>query len=186
MKRNTIIIPLIIVFLGLFATGCGNSTPDEKQQKKAPNQTVKKDEEQKKKAKRKPLPRIGKLKKSGKITNAAIQFVNGTDVRKAKDPVRITDEFIEIKGAAIDRPMKKTAAGVYLKINDQYFKARYGQKNPTLVRALKNKDYIKSGFSAKIAKSKFEKGDYDVTLLVVSSNRKVYYEVKKKIKIKIR
>lgn len=172
----------LVSFIG---TGCSDSTSNKNQQKKTPNQTVKKDA-QKKKPKAKPLPRIGKLKKSGKITNAAIQFVNGTDVRKVKDPVRITDEFIEIKGAAIDRPMKQTAAGVYLKINDQYFKARYGQKNPTLVRALKNKDYIRSGFSAKIAKSKFEKGDYDVTVLVVSSNRKVYYEVKKKTKIKIR
>jgi len=184
MRRNRIIL-LTIVFLGFIIAGCGDSTPDTNQKKKT-DKIIKKDRQKKKKPKPKPLPAINKLKKSEKSTNASIHFINGTNIRKNEDPTRITNEFIEIKGVAIDRPRKGTAAGVYLKINDQYFKAKYGQKHQAFVRKFKNKKYLKSGFFAKIPKNKFKKGDYDITILVVSNNRNNYYEVKKKTKIKIR
>jgi len=174
---------LIIIGIGAF-TACQSDSKTVKAPENKQQQIKKKKAPQKKKIK--PLPTIDRLKKSERGTNGSIHFINGIDIRKTKEVPRITDEFIEIKGVAIDRPAKKTAAGVYLKIGDQFFKTRYGRKNRALSRKLKSKKYDNAGFSVKIPKSKLKEGDYDIGVFVVSRSRKSYYQLKKETKIKIR
>lgn len=55
-----------------------------------------------------------------------------------------------------------------------------------LQKELKIPNIKKVGFIANIPKDKIKKGDYEVSLYVVSSDRKSYYETDDKIKIKIR
>jgi len=151
--------------------------------KKKPNQRK---ANKKKRVKSKPLPPITKLKKSTKQTQASISKISGNIVAKDKQPFRITEDKIIIRGMAIDRPRKTAAAGVYVKIGEQYFRANYGQPSKKFANKAKNPKYRRAAFTANIPKRKIKNGDYEVSLCVVSSDRKTYYEQKKKVKIKIR
>jgi|GEM_PF-1171658 len=190
--KNLLPLLFIIFTISVFTncqsdsqTAKKNKTEQRKKanKKKKPNQ---KQANKKKNTKPKPLPPIAKLKKSDKQTRGSIYNINGSNTAKGKQPFRITDKNITIKGRAIDKPRKTAAAGVYVKIGKQYFKANYGQPSKAFADNTKNPKYNKVAFTANIPKSKIKNGDYEVSLCVVSSDRKTYYEQKETIKIKIR
>lgn len=210
MKRILHLL-FIILTLSLFATSCQSDKPTnevseirkkqiEKTNKKKANQKKltqrqkanQKKLNQRKKANQKKakstaaLPPISQLKKSEKNTHAFIKTINDKNAAKDKQPFRITENKITIKGMAIDKPRKTAAAGVYVKIGDQFFKTDYGQPQRAYAERAKNMKYLKSGFTLTIPKNKIENGDYDVSLYVVSSDKKNYYETAKKVKVKIR
>lgn len=188
------LLPLLIIIFSIsIYTSCQNDSASTKktktEQRKKLNKAKKankKNANKKKNAKPKPLPPISKLKKSDKQTRATIHEVNGNKAAKDKQPFRLTDKNILVKGIAIDRPRKNPAAGVYVKIGEQYFKANYGKPSKILAEQTKNPRYSKAGFSVNIPKTKIKNGDYEVSLCVVSSDRKTYYEQKEKVKIKVR
>lgn len=159
-----------------------------KNKKKKPNQKQanKKKKLNQKQAKPKPLPPLNKLKKSDKQTKGFVKVINDKNLFKVKQPIRITEEMIKITGVAIDRAKKTRAAGVYVKIGDQTFKAKYGLSDKAFAQKMKNQKFLKSGFTVTIPKAKIKRGDYDLSLHVVSSDRKTYYEQKEKVSIKIR
>lgn len=202
MKR---IIPLLIIFVvGLCFTACQNDPKtaekpkvvQKKNQKKKNQQKKNQKKKQQKKnqqkkpadtAKAKALPPISKLKKSDKVTTARIRMINDQKIKSdMKTPPRITDDVLKIAGVAIDKPQKTAAAGVYLKIGEKFYKTNYGQPNKAIVKSLKNPKYLKSNFRIQIPTAGIKKGNYDVGIFVVSSDRKTYYEVKDKVAIKIR
>lgn len=196
MKRILYLL-LTIFTLGLFATSCQNDKPAQKpkselrkkQQQKKANQrkaNQKKKRKNQKRAKPAALPPISKLKKSTKQTQAVIRTINDKNPGKDKQPFRITEKTITVKGVAVDTPRKTAAAGVYVKIGKQFFKTNYGQPQKAFADRAKNPKYLKSGFTVKIPKAKIKQGDYDVSLYVVSSDRKTYYEIAKTVKVKIR
>ena len=138
------------------------------------------------KTKSEPLWSMNKFKKSAEQTLAKIQNINGNSVAKAKQPFLINSQDIIIKGIAIDRPHQTSAADVYVKIGKQYFKAKYGKPSKGVVANTKNPKYNKAGFVAHIEQGKIKKGDHEVSLCVVSSDRKVYYEQKNKVRIRVK
>jgi len=186
---------LIIIFTISVFTSCQNDSPSTKksktEQRKKLNKVKKADKKKvnKKKntkAKPKPLPPISKLEKSDKQTRVIIQNVSGKNIAKDKQPFRLTEDKITVRGIAVDTPRKTAAVGVYVKIGDQYFKANYGKPSKDFANRTKNPKYGKAGFVATIPKDKIKRGDYELSVCVVSSNRKTYYEQKDKIKIKVR
>jgi len=192
--KNLLPILFIIFTISLF-TNCQSDSQTAKkpktEQRKKTNKNKKKKANQKKankkkKAKPKPLPPLNKLKKSDKQTRALVKVINDKNLFKAKQPIRITEETIKITGAAIDKAKNTRAAGVYVKIGKQTFKAKYGLPDKAFAKTMKNQKFLKSGFTITIPKAKIKRGDYDVNLCVVSSDRKTYYEQKDKVKIKIR
>ncbi len=213
--KKILYLSLLIFTLGLFAAGCQNDGTAQKEPSEIRKQHLKKENRRKakqnrqgrqknqQKAKRKKakpqkklkeqntpqsaaLPPISQLKKSEKNTHAFIKTINGKNAAKDKQPFRITENKITIKGMAIDKPRKTAAAGVYVKIGDQFFKTDYGQPQRAYSERAKNPKYLKSGFTVVIPKNKIKNGDYDVSLCVVSSDKKNYYEMAKKVKVKIR
>jgi len=200
MKR-ILYLSLVIFTLSLFTTSCQNDKPAQnpkpelrkKQQQRKANQKKKQNQKkanQQKKTKPalkpKRLPKISQLKKANIQTQAAIKTINENKVAKGKQPFRLTGKNIVIKGMAIDKPRKTAAAGVYVKIGNQFFETNYGQNQRAFADRSKNPKYLKSGFTITIPKAKIKNGDYDVSLCVVSSDRKTYYETEKKVKVKIR
>ena len=191
--KNLLPLLFIIFSISLF-TSCQNdkSTTTKKpktEQRKKANQNKKKKPTKKqanKNTKPKPLPPLSKLKKSDKKTHALIKNINDKSLFKTKQPIRITEDEIKIKGVAIDSHKQATAAGVYLKIGNQTFKAKYGLPDKEIVKNKKKKKYLKSGFTLNIPKTKIKNGDYDINIYVVSSDRKTYFESKQNVKIKIR
>lgn len=131
------------------------------------------------------LQPIDKLKKSERQTRAMIKRINDEPVLEAKQSLEITDDMIEITGIAIDSHERNLAVGVYIKIDDQLFEAKYGIPDEGIVKHTKEKKYYKSGFFVEIPKNKLKKGKCDISLLVISSDRKTYYEQKKKVSIKV-
>ncbi len=191
---------LVIFTLALFAVSCQSdkqNTPSElrqnqlkkaNQKKKQKNQRKAKQKKtnQQKKAKPAGLPLISQLQKSEKQTHAFIKRINDKNPVIDKPPFRLTENTITIKGMAIDKPRRTAAAGVYVKIGDQFFKTDYGQSQRAYAERAKNPKYLKSAFTVTIPKHKIKQGDYDVSLCVVSSDKKKYYETAKKVKVEIR
>ena len=177
--------------MSLFTNCQGDSQTTEKSKtEQRKNNNKKKNPNQKKANKKKNtapklLPPIGKLKKSQKKTRAYIYNISDKSVTKDKQPFRITDDIV-VKGIGIDQPRKTVAEGVYVKIGKQYFKADYGKPSKDFATKAKNPKYAKAGFVVTIPKGKIKKGDYEVGVCVVSSDRKTYYEQEKKVSIKVR
>lgn len=64
--------------------------------------------------------------------------------------------MIKIKGVAIDIHNNSVAAGVYVKTDNQLFKAKYGLPDNEIVRRTKKQKYLKSGFILTIPMNKLK------------------------------
>jgi len=183
--RKILFVFIISLVCSLVITSCQSDTAN--QQKNKTEQKKARGKKKKNAKKKKPLPPMNKLTKSAKSTTGYINLINNTKITKdlTKTP-RITDDTLKISGIAIDKPRKTAAAGVYVKIGKKYYKTKYGQANKALAKRLKNPKYSRSGFRVNIPSAKIGKGDYEVEVFVVSSDRKNYYKQKNPVKIKIR
>lgn len=110
--KNLLPLLVIIFTISLFA-GCqndGSTTKKSKTEQHKKLKKVKNANKKKKNAKPKPLPPIGKLKKSTNQTKASIYSINENKAAKDKQPFRLTEKNIVIKGTAIDKPKKNACS----------------------------------------------------------------------------
>ena len=86
------------------------------------------------------------------------------------------DAALAITGWAVDEPKKAPAGGVDLVIDGVPYSAHYGTERTDVATHFKRPAYANSGFELRMAAGQINKGPHAVSMRVISSNRKSYYE----------
>jgi hypothetical protein len=138
------------------------------------------------KAKTVKLPPMDKLIKLKQTTHYSVNRVGEQVVKDAKQPIAITGNMLSIRGWAFDKAAKEAAGGVYIKIGDKSFPAT-ATPSPGIAKNFKNPALSKSGFSLNVPVNQIGKGQFDISVFVLTSNQKAAYAPLpvKNIKIKI-
>ncbi|AIQ32634.1 hypothetical protein P40081_34465 [Paenibacillus sp. FSL P4-0081] len=84
------------------------------------------------------------------------------------------DQFFKLTGWALDKNAGKTAADVYLKINDKYYNGYYGIGRSSVSDYFGNPQLINSGFTFNINKDDIINAN-KVSLVIVSNDRSYQY-----------
>jgi len=127
------------------------------------------------------LQELGRYRQSDKQSNYAIDNVNGQVVQKQNFPLILTDEVIEINGWAYDSPNNILADGIYIKIDDLYFKASYGINRDDVGKYFKNDKIADSGWNISIPVDEIGKGNHIFAVIIVSKNDSVFYNTNSNI-----
>lgn len=113
----------------------------------------------------------------------------GGQVPKLNAPVAINAQqtpTITIRGWAVDQRATREAGGVIINVDGKTdVVADYGLNRPDVASNLKNSAYANAGFRATIDAATLDKGRHTLTMRVVTSDRKGYYEQKQKYELNI-
>jgi hypothetical protein len=86
------------------------------------------------------------------------------------------DTRIAFLGWAIDGSTKTPAGGVDVVVDEAPYVAKYGIARPDVGTFFKRPDYTNSGFELILAPGKLPKGPHSVSIRIISSDRKSYYQ----------
>ncbi|QWR76317.1 hypothetical protein [Candidatus Magnetomonas plexicatena] len=122
------------------------------------------------------LPPFSKLKALNEGTYC-ICSLNGKEMAEIKEPVVINDkqQIMKIDGWAIDIFKKYVAGGVYIKIDDTLYPTFYGTDRVDVAVHFKMPRYRYSGFDTEITTSSIEKGIHKLSVIVLTNDRKYYF-----------
>ena len=95
------------------------------------------------------------------------------------------DDFVFIKGWAIDRTSDSTASAVLVNIDGKSYQMRYGGDRSDVASVMNKPSYRYSGFEARIPADEIGKGRHALYLEVVTRNRNSYEVPKRKVIFKL-
>jgi hypothetical protein len=115
--------------------------------------------------------------------------VAGDRVSQENQSIIVPEEtpFIKMTGWALDTSNESTAGEVYIDIDGELFPAFYGTRvRQNVARYLGGPAYTYSGFERAIPVSEIGAGSHELSIVVVTSDRKGYYRPDQKVAIEIR
>ncbi|MBF0318263.1 MAG: hypothetical protein HQL01_00455 [Nitrospirae bacterium] len=123
------------------------------------------------------LPPISELK-ALPIETYCSGILNSQLMNNITSQVVIEDKhnIMRVEGWAVDNMEKDIAGGVYIKIDDMLFPALYGLYRPDVGNHLKSHAYVNSGYEAEIPVSLIDKGIHNLSIVVLTKDRKHYYK----------
>lgn len=94
--------------------------------------------------------------------------------------------FVKLEGWAVDTGNKSMAGGVYIDIDGELFPAFYGTKVEQRIRRyLGGFAYRYSGFERAIPVSRIGTGSHELSIVVLTHDRKGYYRPDQKVVLEI-
>ena len=94
--------------------------------------------------------------------------------------------FIKLEGWAVDADNESTAGGVYIDIDGRLFPAFYGTRvKQKMTRSLGGPEYRYSGFERAIPVSEIGAGSHELSIVVLTHDRKGYYRPDHKVALEI-
>ena len=114
--------------------------------------------------------------------------VSGDGVSQEDQSVVVSEEtsFIQLTGWAVDAGNESTAGGVYIDIDGELFPAFYGTKvEQRVARYLGGPAYRYSGFERAIPVSEIGAGSHELSIVVLTADRKGYYRPDQKVALEI-
>jgi len=93
-------------------------------------------------------------------------------------------KFVQVSGAtpfgitgwAIDEANKSTAEGVDVVIDQAPYSAHYGSERTDVAKHFNQPNYQNSGFELTVAPGQLAKGPHSVSIRVIASDKKSYYQ----------
>ena len=131
-----------------------------------------------------PLPPLSDLAPVASPTPSeagAITGVIGLITRERSSVVLEGMSFITVRGWAVDVDDRDTAGGVYVDRDGKLFPAFYGDKRKKVARRLGVTAYEHSGFERAIPVSEIGAGTHELSIVVLTNDRKGYYRPNEKI-----
>lgn len=122
-------------------------------------------------------PKPGRLDAARGSTRGVVSRINQMRAIKNRGPVTVSaDEvLVSVKGWAVDRKAEKAAGGVYVSVEGDLYPAYYGANSENVARKFGVPAYANVGFQADIPVSELEDGTNELSLIVLTSDRKAYY-----------
>lgn len=114
--------------------------------------------------------------------------VSGDGVSQEDQSVVVPEEtsFIQLTGWAVDASNESTAGGVYIDIDGELFPAFYGTRvGSEVVRDLGGRAYRYSGFERAIPASEIGAGSHELSIVVLTADRKGYYRPDQKVALEV-
>jgi len=94
--------------------------------------------------------------------------------------------FIKVGGFALDTNNRSTAGGVYVDIDGKLFPAFYGTDRQDVADSLGVPSYRYSGFERAIPVSEIATGTHELSIVVLTADRKGYYQPNQKVGLEVR
>lgn len=114
----------------------------------------------------------------------AIDSINGQRVVNSYAKInRQQMPQIHLRGWAVDKMAKQAAGGVILKVGRHTLTALYGRERPDIVRNLRSEQYRYSGFSLSFDSHLLPIGEYQLSLRILTHDRKRYFLIEQCIKV---
>ncbi len=115
-----------------------------------------------------------------------IDEINHNKVAQMEKPVELSQDFLVLKGWAVDADSKKAAGGVYIDIDGYLFPAMYGHPRKDVAKHFDTPGYDYCGFEASFSLHNVPKGNHRVSLKIMTHDQKQYYSPKHGVPIIIK
>jgi len=133
------------------------------------------------------LPPLSALSPVASPTLSAITIA-GDGISQQDQSLVVPKEgsFIQVNGWAVDANGKSTAGGVYIDVDDKLFPAFYGTERQNVADSLGVASYRYSGFERAIPVSEIGAGAHELSVIVLTADRKGYYRPDQKVVLEVR
>jgi len=116
----------------------------------------------------------------GSDTFCALETINGVVTSETSGALVVNSsqhETLTITGWAVDKQANDAASAVFLVIDDSHIiPTVYGLAKPDVASHFNNRNFRLSGFVATFSSSILCNGEHDLTLKIVSKDRRCYYQ----------
>lgn len=123
------------------------------------------------------------------IDSKAVFNIDEINYKKVSDlpkPVELKQEFLVLRGWAVDNGNQLTAGGVYIDIGGHLFPAMYGHPRTDVAKHFKIPAYDNCGFEASCSLHNVPKGKHRVSLKIITHDQKQYYSPKHGVPVVIK
>ncbi|MCX6150718.1 MAG: radical SAM protein [Ignavibacteriales bacterium] len=127
------------------------------------------------------------IAKLNRTTRYEIEMINNNPIVNQNGNVKqinIFGEELFFEGWALDDLNDDLAGGILIKINDMLFPTNYGFRKQLVLNKLGDR-FTNSGFARRIFTSEIGKGKHQISLIVLTKDRKGYFEANNVIEILI-
>lgn len=121
-------------------------------------------------------PPLSALSPADSPALAAIDNVAGRRPERGRPVVVDSEEVssVQISGWAVDGTAERLAGGVFVRVDDEFFPAFYGDKRPGVAQRLSEPAYELSGFERTIPVREIGGGEHELSVVVVGGDRRTY------------
>ena len=120
------------------------------------------------------------------VPHSLTVFGKGVSQENGSFVVPRSTPFIWVAGWAVDAANESTAGGVYIDIDGKLFPAFYGADRQDVANHFGTPSYRYSGFVRAILVPEIGAGAHDLSVVVLTSDKKGYYRPDQKVLLKIR
>jgi len=133
------------------------------------------------------LPELSTLSPVSSPTSLAVT-IRGDGVSQQGQTIFVPEEasFVELTGWAVDDENESTAGGVYVDVDGRLFLAFYGADRQDVADSSGVPSYRYSGFERAIPVSELGTGAHELSVVVLTADRKGYYEPAEKVTLEVR
>ena len=110
----------------------------------------------------------------------------GTRLQNRSVVISQEASFIKLEGWALDTSNESTAGGVYIDIDGELFPTFYGTARRDVRRYFKSEAYRYSGFERAIPLSEIGVGSHELSVVILTPDRKGYYRHDQKLALEIK
>lgn len=119
-------------------------------------------------------------------TDTESNLLGGTGKQNRSVAISQEASFIKLEGWAVDTSNESTAGGVYIDIDGELFPTFYGAEREDVRRYFKSGAYRYSGFERAIPLSEIGVGSHELSVVILTPDRKRYYRPDQKLALEIR
>ncbi len=134
------------------------------------------------------LPPLSDLSPVGSPTPAAVAVTGPGISQQDRSSVVVPEgegSFVRVSGWAVDAANKSTAGGVYVDIDGKPFPAFYGTDRRDVAASSGVAPYRFSGFERDILVSEIGAGAHELSIVVLTADRKGYYRPDQKVALEV-
>lgn len=134
------------------------------------------------------LPPLSDLSPVASATPSAIDVITGGEMSRQNRSFVVPEEgsFIELAGWAVDADNESVAGGAYVDVDGKLFPAFYGAERGDVAKSLGDPSYRYSGFERAIPVSEIGSGTHELSVIILTADRKGYYRPDQKVVLEVR
>ena len=122
-----------------------------------------------------PTNLIDELVESPFETDYSIDIINGQKVMDLANGIIIQDSYLTLTGWAVDKVSQTIANDVIIRIDSIDYLAATGINRPDVASVFQKQSYINSGWKFKIPIKILKKGQHQLSIKILSSDKKSYF-----------
>jgi hypothetical protein len=133
------------------------------------------------------LPPLSALSHVTSPTSSGIDGITGPGINQQDRSIAVPEEasFIQLAGWAVDANSESPAGGVYVDVDGELFPAFYGNDRQDVADTFDVPSYRYSGFERAIPISEIGAGTHELSIIVLTNDKKGYYRSDQKVVLEV-